>query len=101
MEAKVICYVIIVVNVIFVLIAGINIMELVDILVYKEFYPFGTEFFSPYSIYKSEQIYVAFKVAFTALIVVMVACSFMKFRKAYWITASLNICLALYAYLSI
>jgi hypothetical protein len=101
MEAKVTRYIIIFINVVFVLIAGINIMELVDILVYKEFYPFGTEFFSPYSIYKSKEIYLTFKAVFTALIIVMLICSALKFRKAFWFFAFLNICLALYTYLSI
>jgi hypothetical protein len=35
------------------LVAVANVMELVDLLIYHEFYPFGMEFFSPYSIYKS------------------------------------------------
>lgn len=101
MEAKVIRFIVIFIDVIFLLIAGINVMELVDILVYKEYYPFGTEFFSPYSIYKSQQIYIAFKSAFTVLIVLMVLFSALRFKKVFWFLVFLNIFLALYTYLSV
>lgn len=101
MERKVIRYLIIFIDLIFVLIAGINIMELVDILVYKEFYPFGTEFFSPYSIYKSKEIYVTFKTVLTISIVIMVIFSVLKLKRPFWLLVIINTCLALYAYLSI
>lgn len=101
METKIIRYIIIFIDAIFALIALVNIMELVDILIYKEFYPFGAEFFGPYSIYKSRQTYVIFKSVFTVLIALLVASSVLRLRRAFWLLAFLNACLALYMYASI
>jgi hypothetical protein len=100
MDAKIIRYVAVFFDVIFVTIGAINIIELMDIVVYKEFYPFGSEFFAPYSIYQSKQIFVAFKICFTAIIIAMVMLSFWRITILFWLLVLLNTILLLYTFFS-
>lgn len=73
------------------LVAAANIMELVDVLIYHEFYPFGAEFFPPNSIYKSQNLFVAFKVTYTVSIITMLICLLAKFEKTFWVLGIVNI----------
>ena len=87
MPIKKIQVVILFVNLVFIIICAINIMELVEILICREPYPFGAEFFGPYSIYKSQQIYVTFKFVFTTIIIAMLVFSASRFRIMFWLLA--------------
>ncbi len=75
---------------------ALNVSELVNVYSGKGDYPFGSEFFSPVSIYQSQDVYVGYTVLFTLVLAALIASSFLRKKKLYW--SLLVLCLLFFAY---
>jgi hypothetical protein len=90
------------VNVVFMLLAVINVLEIVDILFFDEHYPFEGVTSEGYSIYQSKGVYVVFKVVSIILALAMFVFTFTKrWEWLFWILAAANVLLLLYTFVSV
>ena len=61
----------------------LNIYDFIDLFKGKDAYPFGSDFVSTYSIYRSETIYIAYNALFTIVLLFMIYYAFKPKRKLY------------------
>ena len=76
--------------------AFLNVFDIFDVFFGKGDYPFGSEFFSPFSIYKSKALYVTYYVIFTLLFIVLTILSFKRNWKWFLIVLVIDIVLFCY-----
>lgn len=74
----------------------LNIVDISDVLLNKSRYPFGSEFFSPMSIYKSKEIYVTYNIVFTLMLIVLVIMAFKRNWKYFWIVLVIDVLMFFY-----
>jgi len=78
----------------------INTLDLIDVFSGKYDYPFGSEFFTPYSIYTSQNIYVGYTIIFTAVLILLICFSLLHKWKWYRFFLILAVLLFLYPILT-
>lgn len=71
-------------------------LDLKDVIAGNGNYPFGSDFFSPYSIYRSKAIYVAFASLSIIGLTAMIVASIKGKWKWYGILLFINVIIALY-----
>jgi hypothetical protein len=90
------------VNVVFMLLAVINVLEIVDILFFNDHYPLEGVTSKGYSIYQSKGVYIVFKVVSIILALAMFVFTFTKrWEWLFWILAAVNVLLLLYSFVSV
>jgi len=68
----------------------VTVADITNAIVNPELYPFGNEFFSPYSIYKSREIFLVFNIAEALALIGLVLSSIAHRRKLYLIFLAFN-----------
>jgi len=66
----------------------------------KEDYPFGSEFFLPYSIYRSQTTYVLYSLVTLVCLLALIASSITQRKKIYFILLFVSILLIVYPLLT-
>jgi hypothetical protein len=70
--------------------------DVFDALSYPSRYPFGSEFFSPYSIYSNKILYFYYNVVTGAVLFTVIVLSFFKHRRLYFLFILISLILFLY-----
>lgn len=73
-----------------------NVNDLLNVFFGKEDYPFGSEFFSPYSIYKSRGLFIAYNLVEIVALSCLILCSIIRKWRLYLIL--LYVCLMMVFY---
>ena len=60
-----------------------NLADVYDVFFGDGGYPFGSEFFSPYSIYKTKAIYILYVILFTVILILTIFFAFKRKWKLY------------------
>jgi hypothetical protein len=81
----------ILINLIPLLLIIINVIDLIDVWSGKFDYPFGSEFFSKYSIYTTQDIYVFYQVGSILLLLSLILLSLKRIGKGYLVLLAVNI----------
>lgn len=74
----------------------INILDISNIYKGSGDYPFGSDFFSPYSIYQSKNVYIIYQILFTLCLTITILLAFKNIRKAFFIFLILDIVFFIY-----
>jgi|GEM_PF-2513096 len=74
--------------------------ELLAIFYGVENYPFGSDFFSPFSIYQSKKLYVSFIVVHAIFLITLIVCSIFRKWKFYYFLLAVCIIMFLYPMLT-
>lgn len=75
---------------------GLNLWDLYDVLNGKGDYPFGSEFFSQYSIYRSKTTYILYNVLSTVLLIITIILAFKRKWNVFLIILLIDIFLFCY-----
>ena len=89
-------WVLLLISIIPILLALLWIEDTWEVFYGKGDYPFGSEFFSPASIYSSKTIYVTYHIVEITLLLTMVYFTFKKRWKPFYILLAVNVLLFLY-----
>lgn len=90
----------ILINIIPVFLLLIHTLDLYDSIHHPGRYPFESEFFAPFSIYKSQIIYIAFTIITILSLMALIVSSVLKRWKLYYILLAINIILFVYPMLT-
>lgn len=69
----------------------VSILDVVDVLGGKLDYPFGSEFFSKYSIYASREIYLTYQILSILLLLALIVVGIQGSRRVCFIMLGMNI----------
>ena len=78
----------------------LNVLDIQNVFSHPKKYPFGSEFFSPASIYQSQTLYVSYYISFTLLLIVLIYLAFARKWKYFWLIFAINFILFLYPVLT-
>lgn len=79
------------INIIPIILIVVSIVDVVDVLGGKLDYPFGSEFFSKYSIYASRDTYLTYQILSILLLLALIVVGIKGSRRAYFIILGINI----------
>lgn len=88
------------INLIPALILFMNVSEIVDASLHPERYPFGSDFFSPYSIYQSSRLYIIYQVIFSVSLIALILSSIWGKKKMYYTLLIVNMIMLFYPLLT-
>jgi hypothetical protein len=74
----------------------INILDLIDVFKGEGDYPFGSEFFSKYSIYSSKETYIFYTALFILLLVTTIVLALKKKWRAFYVLVVLDVIFMIY-----
>ncbi|SIT14296.1 hypothetical protein SAMN05421761_12111 [Belliella pelovolcani] len=77
------------------------ILDLYDAIVNPGLFPFGSEFFSPYSIYKHKRLFIAFNLVELLSLVMLIVTSILRKWKLYYVLLVISIVLIIYRMIAI
>jgi len=91
---------VILINVIPLILLSISVSEIVEAYYNPGRYPFGSEFFSPYSVYKSSRLYITYQIVFSISLLALILSSIRWNKLLYYTLLAINLIIFLYPLLT-